>query len=39
MEEKLYEGGNQILSLFFKKGKNFGNFHKMSTDMDYNISI
>ena len=39
MEEELYEGGNQILSLYFQKGKKFVNFHKMSTDMDYNTSI
>ena len=39
MEEKLYKGGNQCLSLDFQKGKKFGDFHKMSTDMDYNICL
>ena len=37
MAEKLYEGGNQFLSLDFQKERNLVISTKMSTDMDLSL--
>ena len=39
MAEKIYEGGNQFLSLDFQKERNLVILTIILTDMDYNISI